>query len=190
MEGRPPGPRGRRSLQPPGAWRGQGAPPECPHPDWCRALAPPPPHGSALRHPPDGPRSPRPSRGGGGLMEARDWGKEATERAGPAPEGEGGERTTGGPQPSCAHPPPSLTLLGIWEQRLRNAVQRERDEERGNLAPHPNRCCDPYSSQEGQAAPRRPPSPAPSQPGSPSTAGEPRPLARLRPRAAEPRLTA
>ena len=63
-------------------------------------------------------------------MEARDWGKEATERAGPAPEGEGGERTTGGPQPSCAHPPPSLTLLGIWEQRLRNAVQRERDEER------------------------------------------------------------
>lgn len=62
------------------------------------------------------------------------WGKEATEQAGPAPEGKGGERTTGGPQPSCAHPPPSLTLLGIWEQRLRNAAQRGMRKEE---APHP-----------------------------------------------------
>lgn len=88
------------------AWRGQGAPPECPHPDWCRALAPPPPHGSVLRHPPDGPTAlERRGRPHG----SQRWGKEATEPAGPAPEGEGAERTTGGPQPSCAHPPPSLT---------------------------------------------------------------------------------
>lgn len=163
------------------AWRGQGAPPGCPHPDWCRAAAPPPPHGLVPRQPlltafshqrPGAAREAlgKPELGQRGHRRSR---LSARGRG----QGEGGEQTTVGPQPSCAHPPPSLTLLGICKQRLRNAAQRERAEERGNPHPTPPPHCD--SSQEGQAARRRPPSPSvpaqgrPAQPGTAPTGQAP-----------------
>ena len=168
------------------AWRGQGAPPGCPHPDWCRAAAPPPPHGLVPRQPlltafshqrPGAAREAlgKPELGQRGHRRSR---LSARGRG----QGEGGEQTTVGPQPSCAHPPPSLTLLGICKQRLRNAAQRERAEERGNPHPTPPRTATPRRKV-------RPPGGAhpapPSQPRVAQRSREPRPLARLRPRAPE-----
>lgn len=118
--------------------------------------------------PPDGLRSPLPSSSRGGLVEARVGAKRPQHKPAQrqrARAGGAGSRPQEGPNPA-APTTPSLTLLGICEQRLRNAAQRGLRKEEAPT--HPNPLCD--SSQEGQAARRRPPSPS-IPPGSPSAAG-------------------
>lgn len=135
--------------------------------------------------PPDGLRSPLPSSSRGGLVEARVGAKRPQHKPAQrqrARAGGAGSRPQEGPNPA-APTTPSLTLLGICEQRLRNAAQRERAEERGS--PHPPQpALRLLTGRSGRPE-------APTQPLHPARVAqrsrEPRPLARLRPRAPEPR---
>ena len=98
----------------------------------------PPPHGSVLRQPLLTAFGHHCPRAAGEASWKPELGQRGHSTSRPSARGRGqggaGSRPQEGPNPA-APTTPSLTLLGICEQRLRNAAQRERAEERGS--PHP-----------------------------------------------------